>query len=85
MRLTHFLGEKIETLTHTAEETLNKNFKTIDDISALFSNTLKEGRTIFWCGNGGSASESSHLATELVGRFKSNRMGALQMVKLIIK
>jgi D-sedoheptulose 7-phosphate isomerase len=28
---------------------------------------------IFWCGNGGSASESSHLAVELIGRFKNNR------------
>ena len=32
------------------------------------------GNTIFFCGNGGSASESSHLATELVGRFKENRV-----------
>ena len=28
---------------------------------------------IFFCGNGGSASDSQHLATELVGRFKNNR------------
>ncbi len=34
---------------------------------------LKNKNTIFWCGNGGSAAESSHLAVELIGRFKNNR------------
>ena len=40
----------------------------------MFSKTLNSGNTVFFCGNGGSASESSHLATELVGRFKENRL-----------
>jgi len=31
------------------------------------------GRTIFWCGNGGSAADSQHLAAELIGRFKRER------------
>ena len=30
-------------------------------------------RTIFWCGNGGSASDSMHLSAELIGRFKKSR------------
>ena len=30
---------------------------------------LKNGGTIFWAGNGGSAAESQHLSAELVGRF----------------
>ena len=34
---------------------------------------LAEGNTIFWCGNGGSASDSQHLAGELVGRFIGDR------------
>ena len=36
-------------------------------------NCLKNDGTIFWCGNGGSASDSHHLAGELVGRFVGNR------------
>jgi D-sedoheptulose 7-phosphate isomerase len=39
----------------------------------IFSDTIRNGNTIFWCGNGGSAAESSHLAVELIGRFKNNR------------
>jgi D-sedoheptulose 7-phosphate isomerase len=34
---------------------------------------LAKGGTIFWCGNGGSAADSQHLAAELVGRFKADR------------
>ena len=36
-------------------------------------NKKKKNGTVFWCGNGGSAAESSHLAVELIGRFKNNR------------
>jgi D-sedoheptulose 7-phosphate isomerase len=28
---------------------------------------IMEGRTIFWCGNGGSASQANHLSAELIG------------------
>ena len=34
---------------------------------------LKKNGTIFWCGNGGSASDSQHLAAELIGRFEKDR------------
>jgi D-sedoheptulose 7-phosphate isomerase len=36
---------------------------------------------VYSCGNGGSASQSAHLATELVGRFKKER-SALRAVSL---
>jgi D-sedoheptulose 7-phosphate isomerase len=39
----------------------------------LVINALKNKKTIFWCGNGGSAAESSHLAAELIGKFKTDR------------
>ena len=35
--------------------------------------TLNNGGKILFCGNGGSASDSQHLAAELVGRFMKNR------------
>jgi D-sedoheptulose 7-phosphate isomerase len=34
---------------------------------------LQSGGKILWCGNGGSAADSQHLAVELVGRFRSER------------
>jgi D-sedoheptulose 7-phosphate isomerase len=42
-------------------------------VATLLATTLAEGRTIFWCGNGGSASDSQHIAAEFVGRFRNNR------------
>ena len=33
---------------------------------------FERGNTIFWCGNGGSASDSQHIAAELVGRFRND-------------
>jgi D-sedoheptulose 7-phosphate isomerase len=35
--------------------------------------TLKDGGSIYWMGNGGSASDAEHLAAELAGRFKRDR------------
>ncbi len=35
--------------------------------------SLRRGGTIFWCGNGGSAADSQHMAAELVGRFRRER------------
>ena len=39
----------------------------------LLVRCLENKGTIFWCGNGGSASDSQHLAGELVGRFVKER------------
>jgi D-sedoheptulose 7-phosphate isomerase len=36
---------------------------------------LKAGGKILFCGNGGSAADSQHLAAEIVGRFRLNRTG----------
>lgn len=55
-------------------ETINdKEIKKISEFYNILLLTIKKGGTIFWCGNGGSASDSQHLAAELIGRYKSNR------------
>lgn len=36
--------------------------------------TLTSGNSIYWMGNGGSASDSEHLSAELAGRFKVDRI-----------
>lgn len=42
---------------------------------------LRGGHKILTCGNGGSATDASHLAEELIGRYRSNRR-ALPAVSL---
>jgi D-sedoheptulose 7-phosphate isomerase len=63
-------------------ELLNSAFRaSIKEFGLKLAHTLRDGGTIFWCGNGGSAADSQHLATELVGRFKKNRR-ALRAIAL---
>ena len=52
---------------------LPKNIKLIEKIAKAFCSTLKNGGKIIFCGNGGSAADSQHLAAEFVGRFKKER------------
>ncbi len=41
--------------------------------AAIILKALKAGKKVLICGNGGSAADSQHLATELVGRYAKNR------------
>ena len=41
--------------------------------SNLIINKIKEGKSIYFCGNGGSAADAQHLAAELSGRFYFDR------------
>lgn len=45
----------------------------IEEIARAWIASLKQGNKIMFCGNGGSAGDSQHLAAELVGRYKINR------------
>ncbi len=54
----------------------DNNFQqNICDIAMLCVDTLKNGNKIMFCGNGGSAADSQHLAAELVSRFNFDRPG----------
>lgn len=46
---------------------------TIERIANLIADAALKGRTVFWAGNGGSAAEAQHLATEFLVRFVKNR------------
>lgn len=45
----------------------------LQSIAERMSGALLEGNKILWCGNGGSAADSQHLAAELMGRFRLER------------
>lgn len=63
------IKEHFETLNLINDEMKNNILK----VSKEITKSIKKGGTIFWCGNGGSASDSMHLSTELIGRFKKKR------------
>ena len=49
--------------------------KRLNSAIHLCVKSLRAGGTIFFCGNGGSAADSQHLAGELVSRFLYDRPG----------
>jgi len=47
----------------------------LEGIARTMAAALHHGNQILWCGNGGSAGDSQHLAAEIVGRFRRERRG----------
>ena len=61
-------------------QTVSNNFKllekeanNIESASNIIIDALKRKNKIIFCGNGGSAADSQHLAAELMGRYKLDR------------
>jgi len=63
----------IEKSILTKEKLIALNLYDIEKIVKLCIKSLRHGGKVIFCGNGGSAADSQHLATELVVRFKKNR------------
>lgn len=57
------------------EELLRQKIGEILSIAEMMTDALKKNGKIILFGNGGSASDSQHIAAELVGRFKKDRAG----------
>jgi D-sedoheptulose 7-phosphate isomerase len=70
-------GQKIfdEAITqHLAViQSLSGQRELLEEIASKMTEAILSGKKIFWCGNGGSAADSQHLAAELVGRFRRER------------
>src|SRR6056300_1464681 len=66
--ISHHLQEHQDVLS-----TLELLAPQIETVANQMIQALKKGKAIFWCGNGGSASDAQHLAGELVGRFVGDR------------
>jgi D-sedoheptulose 7-phosphate isomerase len=63
------------------KETAETQVEAIGQAARLFIQVLQSGGKILFCGNGGSAADSQHIAAELVGRFGKDR-AALPAVAL---
>ena len=48
----------------------------------LIIRTAKENKSIFWCGNGGSAADSQHMAAELMGGLRSHDRRPIKSIAL---
>lgn len=63
------------------EELLRTSIGKIIEITDLITDCLKKNGKVILFGNGGSASDSQHIAAEFVGRFKKDR-NALSAIAL---
>ena len=48
----------------------------------IILDAINEGKTIFWCGNGGSASQANHLSAELVGGMYQKKINPFKSICL---
>ena len=68
-KIIRLLKESIEVKNKLLESQVNK----IEELAKAMLETIKSGHKILLFGNGGSASDSMHIAAELVGRFRKER------------
>jgi len=57
----------------TVVEQLENQVELFEQVADRMICALRAGNKILWCGNGGSAADSQHLAAEIVGRFRRER------------
>ena len=56
--------------------------KDIDIAANILTDTVKNGGKILWCGNGGSAADAQHMATELMGGLRDHDRPAIASIAL---
>ena len=76
--------DKIEKILSEHVSVVQKSMKLSAQLAKIVSiifSSMKNGGTVFWYGNGGSAADAQHMAAELVSRFKKER-SALRSIAL---
>ena len=68
-RIVAALREMADTALRTADQSLPD----LERAAAMVRATVARGGTLFFCGNGGSAADAQHMATEYVVRYMRNR------------
>jgi D-sedoheptulose 7-phosphate isomerase len=65
--------DALRALSTTALRVADTMGAELDEALRLVRDTVQAGGTLFFCGNGGSAADAQHLATEYVVRYVRNR------------
>jgi D-sedoheptulose 7-phosphate isomerase len=71
--MTSPFAEALRELAATAERVATDLGPVMDRALEMVQGTVTRGGTLFFCGNGGSAADAQHLATEYVVRYMRNR------------
>ena len=83
-KMRHEIREWIQESMSTKQQIYHSVAMTnqIERAAVLMINTIKNGGTIFVCGNGGSASDSAHFVGEMLNRFTLKREYPLAAIDL---
>lgn len=73
------ISKHIKRSIDVKKQVLEENLDVINDVANEFIKAFKNGKKVYWMGNGGSAADSQHLACELVSKFLIDRK-ALQSI-----
>lgn len=72
----------LESWVQLAEQVAEHVLPSLEKAALVLNSSLTMGRKVLSCGNGGSAGDAQHIASELVNRFETERM-ALPAVSLV--
>jgi D-sedoheptulose 7-phosphate isomerase len=65
------IAEQLEIAKRLMEE--EETLETVERVAQLITDAYRKGLKLLICGNGGSAADSQHIATELVSKFLVDR------------
>jgi D-sedoheptulose 7-phosphate isomerase len=66
-------GDSLRQLSALAAKVADELGPQLDTALGMVEETVRRGGTLFFCGNGGSAADAQHMATEYVVRYMRNR------------
>ena len=72
IKMKNTIKEQILTSAEVKKEMVKSCVSDIEKAAVIMINCIKKGGKILWCGNGGSAADAQHLATELMGGMSSH-------------
>lgn len=70
-KIKEIIGESLSVKTSILRD--ERLVDKVKDIVTLIVDRFREGKHLYFCGNGGSAADAQHLAAEFSGRFYINR------------
>lgn len=73
MNLKKEIEDRIKKSIECLSQLIKDDIFSIEKVAKLFIDSYKNKKTVYWLGNGGSATDAQHLSCELVNRFYLNR------------
>lgn len=71
--MTEHFSSSLRELAETAQRVADLLGPELDRALAMVRDTVRRGGTLYFCGNGGSAADAQHIATEYVVRYQRKR------------